>query len=242
MAMEWFDAGPRRCWARILGQVPAGGAPLVVVLAGGEQPELEALCARLEAAADGGRCTGAVLAGPLQVDWDADFTPWPAEDGRGRVFAGRADALLAWVRQVLVPAAAARFPLSGQIYPVGYSLGGLAALYFACQGGFAGAGSCSGSLWYPGFTAYLAAHLPAGPVYLSLGGKERNTRHPLMAAVEDATAEARRLLACRGPVAFVHERGGHFTDVPGRLARAVCWLLAPAGPGITRAGPQGWRE
>ncbi len=207
-----------RQWNIVPFGAPAPGAPLVLLFTG-EEEIADGLGAALTAA-----CVPSLwLAFPLAVDWDRDYTPWPAEGTGGRVFAGRAD-------ELLMSAAALRGALRnelrpGSVYPVGYSLGGLAALYFHARSPFDGAGSCSGSLWYPGWTDYLAAHPPTGKVYLSLGGKEKNTRDIRMRQNPDATVLTLRICARSAQKAtFRSESGGHFKDPSGRVARAVAWL------------------
>lgn len=197
---------------------PSEGAALLLLLAGEE-----GLTGRLRDALTAAGAPAAWLAFPLAVDWDRDYTPWPAEGTGGRRFAGGAGALLE-------SAAALRDALRrelrpGAVYPVGYSLGGLAALWLHACLGFDGAGSCSGSLWYPDFTDFLAAHPPGGRIYLSLGGREKNTRDPQMAQNPAATESVRQLcLASAQKVFFRSEPGGHFRDPEGRLARGAAWL------------------
>lgn len=209
-----------REWAVERLDAPSPGAPLILLLSG-----QEALTAPLKDALEAAGVPPLWLALPQAVDWDRDYTPWPAEGSGGRTFAGKASGLRDSVPALLDGLRAeADF---GPVYPVGYSLGGLAALWLHAELGLDGAGSCSGSLWYPGFTEYLSAHPPAGKVYLSLGGKEKNTRDPLMAGNPAATE--RTLQICRFSAAravFRAEPGGHFRDPEGRAARAIRWLCA----------------
>lgn len=62
-------------------------------------------------------------------------------------------------------------------------------------------------------------------VYLGLGRKEKDARHPRLAAIERATDETAAILRGTG-VSVTAELlpGGHRTT-PDRLARAVRWLL-----------------
>lgn len=217
----FFDLEGRRCWAEPVGEPKA----VVFLLAGEYSQEM------MEKIVDGlpreGKSPAFVLAGAEPRDWDGDYSPWPFTMPGGRSFSGGADSTGAFLQEVLLPYLQRRFPGAEKAYLVEYSMGGLAALYFFCQGGFAGCGSCSGSLWYPGCTQYLQEHPAAGRVYLSLGGKEKNTRDPLMRRVEDETLAAERILRSTAQTTFVQEPGGHFRDIPGRLARAIAWLLLP---------------
>lgn len=217
----FFELEGKRCWAE-----PRGEPEAVVLLLAGEYSRETA-----QEITDGplreGNAPAFVLAGAETGDWDGDYSPWPFTTPGGRHFSGGADSTGTFLREALLPYLQREFPGAGEAYLVGYSMGGLAALYLFCQGGFAGCGSCSGSLWYPGCTRYLQEHPAAGRVYLSLGGKEKNTKDPLMCRVEEETLAAEKILSRSARTAFVREPGGHFRDIPGRLARAVSWLLLP---------------
>lgn len=211
------------CWNEWMGKIREG-APLVFLLAGEPEDLVPSLRAALEPLIERNACPPFLLAGFSPVDWEKDYTPWPIPEHRGLAFSGGAPAFLP---RMLETAARLRerHPLGASIYPVGYSLGGLAALYFHCEAGFSGCGSCSGSLWYPGWLEYLQGRAPRGKIYLSLGGKEKNAPDPLMRTVEDATCQTKALLSASARTTFVREPGGHFRDVPQRLARAIAWLL-----------------
>lgn len=100
-----------------------------------------------------------VLASFGPVEWDRDYSPWYAMGSRGRIFEGRAPQYRRFIEQMLIPYLQEAYPLSGKVYTIGYSLGGLAALYYYFELGFLGCVSCSASLWYPGWKAYLAEQL-----------------------------------------------------------------------------------
>ena len=218
--MDTFALGSQRVWMH-----PAGeGQPqsIVWLLAGEMTPDRLAL---LNSALPD--CLpGVLLTGFGPVEWNQDYAPWPLDTPDGRHFGSGADALIRHAVEEVLPAVHKRSGTDGPVFCVGYSLGGLAALYAACQSDvFSGAGSCSGSLWYPEFLPWLRAHRPQCPVYLSLGGREKNTRDPLMAQVESKTQEAFDLLRSTNRTTFVHEPGGHFSAPETRLAHAVSWLL-----------------
>lgn len=212
-------------WLRLVG---AGDPPrpLIWLMAGQpEDAQLKELFSLLEADAAQGRCPPCALAGCDWANWNDDYSPWPLELPDGRRFGGRAAERMNLTVAQLLPEVQSRFCSDGRKFAVGYSLGGLAALYYACHGGWNGCGSCSGSLWYPGFGEWLAAHQPSCPVYLSLGGREKNTRDPLLARVEECTQNAYELLRPSVKTAFVHEPGGHFRGTSQRLLHAIEWLL-----------------
>ena len=98
-----------------------------------------------------------------EADWEIDFTPWPAPTLQGgRPFAdgsvlGGAPAFLHWVEGELLPVLGARFALDpAQNSVLGYSLGGLFALWAVCRcSTFFQCACLSGSLWYPGWADFL---------------------------------------------------------------------------------------
>lgn len=173
-----------------------------------------------------GSGTKVTLAEFGDVDWDRDYSPWRAELS-GRVFSGGADRLVGFVPGFVRELSRRCGEFTG-VYLCGYSLGGLFALYAASSGeipGLCGAASCSGSMWFPGWTDFLREHPVHGKVYLSLGGKEKNSPDPVMASVEQKTLEVRQILGSTAEVVFQNEPGGHFSRVPQRLARGVEWLM-----------------
>lgn len=151
-----------RRWNIISFGEPAADSPFVVVLADGG-----ALTDEFIGKLRDENVPPLWLAAPTEIDWDRDYTPWRVDAGNGRDFSGGADkfgvsvaALCGWVRRELRP---------GAVYAVGYSLGGLAAIYFHTKLTFDGCGSCSGSAWYPGWLEYLEKNPPRGKIYISLG-------------------------------------------------------------------------
>ena len=109
-------------------------------------------------------------------------------------------------------------------------MAGMFALWSVHQtDAFAVCGSCSGSLWYSGFTDYLEQNALKTPcsVYLSLGEREEKTRHPWFAQVGDATRRAAALMGASPIVKetiLVWHPGGHLGSVGERLAAAQLWM------------------
>lgn len=188
----------------------------------GDTPDesLKQLCA--------GRCT---LLHREAENWNRDLSPWPAAALRegDEAFSGGADTFLRRISAELtgLEAALGLQPCWRGI--IGYSLAGLFALYALTKSElFSRAASVSGSLWFEGWTDYLAATpLGAGKhIYLSLGSKEAKSGNPRMRSVADCTERTLALLQSRGAAAtYVRNPGGHFTDPEGRMARAIDWLL-----------------
>lgn len=167
------------------------------------------------------------------ADWDRFLTPWPAENCmKGRSFLGQAPLLLSQLETEFLPELGRCIPGSTKIYIAGYSLAGLFALWSLYQTSvFAGAVCCSGSLWYPEWTRYIeATDLPtSADVYLSLGRKEPQTKHPLIKQVGEATELQYRLLQANKKVrrtTLEWQDGGHFNNVTDRVIKGISWILS----------------
>ena len=163
------------------------------------------------------------------AQWERDFTPWPAERvfARGAGFYGGAPAYLTSFA-ALVERTEQRlaFPVTER-YLTGYSLAGLFAVYAWLQGlPLDGIGSFSGSLWYDGFAEWAMAK-DARPVSLvmSVGDREKRARNARMAQVEACTRRLAEHWAKQMPARFWLEKGGHFEDTAGRMARGIACLL-----------------
>ena len=154
--------------------------------------------------------------------WNRDLSPWPAPPVFGQEpFGDGAAATLAQLLRLCADAEKTYF-LGG------YSLAGLFSLWAAFQTDvFVGVASASGSLWFPGFDAYTAAHhIKSGSVYLSLGDKEEKAKHPVLASVGGRTREACALLRAQGiRCALEWNPGNHFREPELRTAKAFAWLL-----------------
>lgn len=147
---------------------------------------------------------GALVRVPIGA-WGDALTPWPAPGLHvdAPAFTGGAPGTLARLLEQ-IPAFEAR----ASIVParralVGYSLAGLFALYaFAQSEVFDACASVSGSVWYPGWVAYLrdASFIGAGRfAFLSVGKRERRSGPVIFRTVEDdmaACAEALRAHGC----------------------------------------------
>jgi len=164
------------------------------------------------------------------ADWARDFTPWPAPGLRaGERFAGEAEAYMERLCTVLMPQLERMLPAeaSGR-YLCGYSLAGLFAVWSWLRGGpWDGVGCFSGSVWYDGFADWALGMMPdPAALSLSIGQREKRTREPRMVQGECCMRRLAQAWEERMPVSFALEPGGHFTDVPGRIARGIDRLLA----------------
>lgn len=220
--IESVDIAGRTCG------VMAGKHPRTLLfLCCGSEPEelleaLRPLCPALDTAA---------LVFPKGVEWDRDYAPWPSDELHGRPIGGGGAALYRETVDVLLPAVKARFDGVEHTGVIGYSLGGLFALYAASQSDspFDSAASVSGALWYEGFENYAAsAPFPQlSRAYLSLGRKEAGHGRGPMGRVSTATERVAGTLSARlgeENVCFEWNNGGHFYEIPQRLGRAITWM------------------
>lgn len=234
--MQHFELDGRSCWLYPVGKPETPGDTLVLAFpcdsdTTGTLPDI---LRRVEEAAGEAPLRPFVLAGFESQNWEQDFTPWQAPRlfKRAEDFSGGAPQTLAWMEDAFLPAVLEKGGLGGDVeYGIlGYSLGGLFALWsFYESGRFGCCASCSGSLWYEGWDEYMAGHEPpqGSRIYLSLGKNEEHAKNQRMARVGDVTRRAAGLYGQSPGVAEVYlqwQEGGHFDDVPGRIAQALLWL------------------
>ena len=191
----------------------SGSGRNLVILVGEE--EAEPIAEKLE------DCALLSLSG---FDWNDMLSPWPAEKifKKGADFGGHADELVTVLETEIVPQVREQLDPERLII-AGYSLAGLFSLYAATKTDvFDACASVSGSLWYPGFDAYLKDHpVHCGKIYLSLGDAEKKTKNPVMSQVEAKTREAADLLSAGAEVIFEMNPGGHFNEPDKRIIKAI---------------------
>lgn len=164
-------------------------------------------------------------------DWDTYLTPWPMTMGK-REFKGKADYLLDVINTDIINEIQRQVGKNSDIFIVGYSLAGLFSVYTVYNSEiFAGLASCSGSLWYKGFTEYTQTKKLKRKikVYLSLGNKEKNSKNEYMKTVEEATLIQRNIFEQSDFVTecnYELNEGGHFSNVPDRVVKGICYLLS----------------
>lgn len=176
-----------------------------------------------------------ILAAYESENWNDDFSPWAAPAVFGKEgFGGKANDTLKWLTEYCIPYIEVDMPKIAR-FSVGYSLAGLFGLWVYCEcDHFAGAVSCSGSLWYEGWLEYVqrAAKAPGRDghsyIYLSLGDKEEKTKNRLMSTVGDNTRKVYAVF-CENQenVEGVLEwnQGGHFSEPDVRIAKGIDWIL-----------------
>ena len=155
-------------------------------------------------------------------NWSHDLSPWDAPPVFGQAsFGDGAPSMLEHILNLCDDTDKA-------YYLGGYSLAGLFSLWAAYQTDrFAGVASASGSLWFPGFDAYMAANqIRSNSVYLSLGDREEKAKNPVVASVGERTRQAYELLNSHGiNCALEWNAGNHFREPTLRTAKAFAWLL-----------------
>ena len=180
------------------------------------------------------RTKDAALALVPGTDWDADLSPWPAPGvfGGSSGFSGGAGKHLETLARDWIPEAESALSEAGRPFVrviAGYSLAGLFALWAAAGSDlFDASAAVSGSFWYDGFAEWFRGReISAKFVYLSVGDKEKNARNPRMAKVEEAGEAILAGLKEKGiPAVFEKNPGGHFRDVPERMARGIDYTLS----------------
>lgn len=170
-------------------------------------------------------------------NWNNDFTPWSTAAFRAGESApsGNAASYIKVLSEEIKPFIDENFRTkkdTENTILIGYSLGGLTALYSLYKTDvFGRIGSISGSLWYDDWITFMENTLPERKtckLYLSLGRKEPKSRNSRMAKVGDCTERATEILKSRfgeKQVFFEWNEGGHFTDISKRLAKAIVWLV-----------------
>ncbi len=175
----------------------------------------------------------AALISVADADFSRDMSPWPA--GRafrgGEDFTGGAGKYLNFLTSELIPAAERQLGLEAEFRAIaGYSMAGLFAVWaFFRTDVFSRGVSASGSLWYDKFAGFMESeNLCRVPdrMYFSLGDREKMTRNQRLAKVQDCTAAAAGKFSTAGAeTVFEINPGGHFDDVPDRMAKGISWIL-----------------
>ena len=179
-------------------------------------------------------------------DWNRELSPWKAEIPEiEQSFGGGADETLRWIINEMIPRMKLTAGGSTELsyYVAVYSLTGLFALWSLTKTPvFSGAAACSATQWFPGWLEYLEMEGVCGRdhhtgdddgsiIYLSLGGKEHKTSNPFIATILEATKACDDLLDRDSTVrrhVLEMNRGGHFSDPDGRVAKGAAWLIRNA--------------
>ena len=166
-----------------------------------------------------------------RTDWEHAFSPWPAPRAFKKApdFSGGATETLARLA-ALQPVVEQRLGLQPRWRGIaGYSLAGLFAAWSAYHASpFSRVACVSGSLWFDGWADFATSRplqAPPARAYFSLGDSEKNSRHPRMMTVENATRVTAAYWQQQGiRTTFALNPGGHFDDIAARTAAAINWL------------------
>lgn len=166
-------------------------------------------------------------------NWNDDLSPWniPAVFAGEEDFAGGADAYLELLCNKVIPQTERELQLKiGRRGLIGYSLAGLFSVYAMYRIAlFTEIASVSGSLWYDGFVEFMGERnvfCKPHKVYFSVGRKEKKTRNPRMARVEECTLKAKARLEEEGISCFFEiNEGNHFYQVEERMEKAAKHLF-----------------
>lgn len=164
--------------------------------------------------------------------WAEDLSPWPHDpmlspDDR---FTGGAEDYLRFIEREVIPYAEGILGASDDRVVAGYSMAGLLAMYAPfVSDAFSRCVSVSGSLWYPGFSEFVASsRFTRDPraAYLSVGDRECRVRNRHMRMTEECTRSIDEALRSRGVESvFELNPGNHFQDAEARMARGMAWIL-----------------
>ena len=171
-----------------------------------------------------------VLATIELEDWMTGLMPWPDGNISRNPEAGKhGQDTLEYVLLSLIPELQKRYA-SLPVILGGYSLGGLFALWASTQSdSFKAVAAASPSVWTKNWIPFAKKHVPmADTVYLSLGDQEEHVKNQAIARVGDCLRTQYALLQEQlgpGHCTLVREKGGHFNDNEGRLARAFAWCM-----------------
>lgn len=175
-----------------------------------------------------------ILVGISNIDWNNEMTPWREENiiKNDPDFAGKADNYLLILDEKILPRISKEIHKKYKVsyYAlVGYSLGGLFALYATyTTNTFQRVASVSGSLWYPGFLDYVKEHkinTTLDKAYFSLGNKEKNSKNTQLQKVEDMTKKIESIYAKATISIYKENEGNHFQEAELRIAKAIQWIL-----------------
>ena len=163
-------------------------------------------------------------------DWEVELTPWHDPEVSDRKEVGEnALETLEYVTDKLIPVLIAKFG-SKPVIIGGYSLGGLFSRWAVSESEcFTAAACCSPSLWINAWQGFSVTHqVFARFVYLSLGDSEEFTKNKAIAQVgNNIRWEYEHLKNAVGSSNCTLEwnRGNHFRDGAGRMAKGFSWCL-----------------
>ncbi len=168
-------------------------------------------------------------------DWNDDLSPCPQEPlFKGEAgFGGGGAQFLKRIENEIMPETLGVLSLENRapLIIAGYSLAGLFALYALHQSAlFDCACAVSASFWYGRFVDFAkSTGFVKKPrcIILSIGGKEKKTRHPLLKTGQDRMEELASFYGQLGIETLTRvDEGNHFFESDQRLLRSLKQCLA----------------
>ena len=159
-------------------------------------------------------------------EWTNMMTPWESGEADAGITGGGKEFISVFIGEI-VPYVEGRADVRDAVCAIGgYSLGGLEALFMATiLDAFDAVLSVSASLWYEGAVEYFKENtLDVEDVYISLGDRENRTGNTLRRRVSENTGILCEHFGRDKRMVFVSEKGGHFTDISGRIDRAISFF------------------
>jgi predicted alpha/beta superfamily hydrolase len=166
------------------------------------------------------------------INWFYDLTPWfaPTVYESGPDFGGHASEHLSFIENTVIPQVEKLVGIPEHRGILGYSLGGLFAVYSFYQSDrFDLSGCFSGSMWYDNFYEWMAERKPkatTGSIYFSIGKEEEITEYVRMRTTSIMMRKAVALLNDQEYDAFFeYMHGDHFENIPDKVERGLRWLM-----------------
>lgn len=177
-----------------------------------------------------------ILVSISKMNWNNDLTPWECpplykDDSKYLGYANNylkeiENDILPKIEEYIINILNKKISYYGL---VGYSLGGLFALYSGFKTNtFKRIASVSGSLWYPNFMEYVKSNKLSNnidKIYFSLGNKEAESKNKILVTVKDKTKEIYEYVNKSIDSKYEENEGNHFKDTTIRMAKGIKWIL-----------------
>lgn len=160
----------------------------------------------------------------LLEEWNAMMIPWESKTVKAKP---KADILSKEIPALFQEIDQHCHGVTTQHYLIGYSLGGLFAVWEGQKGRFDGIASVSGSMWYPDLVPFVqdGEYPNVAKAYFSIGDREGGKPSSPFYQVREKTMEIERIMASKGiQTIFELNEGNHFYQSASRLKKAVEWL------------------
>lgn len=171
------------------------------------------------------RLRGVAFVAVILERWDSWMIPWESKAVKGPA---EAKSLSEEIPALLDEAIHVCHGDVRKRYLIGYSLGGLFAVWEGEKGRFDGIASVSGSMWYPDLVPFVqdGEYPNVAKAYFSIGDKESGKPSSPFYQVREKTMEIERIMASKGiQTVFELNEGNHFHQPALRIRKAVEWLL-----------------